>query len=66
MITKFKDLTNQNKVIEFSNLDDTLLIFMSDFDPNLFASIGIEITLSKYDLFELIGQLLRIQSIIKK
>jgi len=61
MITKFKTLSDYNAFIEVSNDNDYLRISINDEDHGIN-----EVLLSEKDLFNLIGQLLRIQSEIRK
>ena len=62
MITKFEDL-KQNTFLEFrKSKDKTLLVEISDRE----SAEGFSARLTEQDLFSLIGQLLRIQSEIKK
>lgn len=62
MITKFESIVNDRDVIEFKRVGENLHIhgFIRD-DESVF-----EHWMSKDDLFDLIGQLLRIQSEIRK
>ena len=62
MITKFKDRVNLFSTIEFSREEKNLTITLKEKD----FENPIKITLSSQDLFDLIGQLLRIQADIKK
>lgn len=61
MITKFNCQENYNS-IEFKREVDTLIISISEYETDSFF----DVTLSEQDLFSLIGQLLRIQSEIRK
>jgi len=61
MITKFKTRHDEKTTLEFSKEDEYLRVIIED------DNIGInEVFLSEKDLFSLIGQLLRIQSEIRK
>lgn len=60
MITKFNDY-EEHTSLEFSREGNTLIVKISNFEYEEFSN-----RLSEDDLFSLIGQLLRIQSEIKK
>lgn len=61
MITKFNCKENYNS-IEFKRDVDVLLVEISEYETDL----CLDITLTESDLFDLIGQLLRVQSEIRK
>ena len=61
MITKFNCKENFNS-IEFKREVDVLLVEISEYETDL----CLDITLTESDLFDLIGQLLRVQSEIRK
>lgn len=61
MITKFNCKENYNS-IEFKREVDVLLVEISEYETDL----CLDITLTESDLFDLIGQLLRVQSEIRK
>ncbi len=61
MITKFICKESLNS-IEFKREVNTLIISISEYETDDY----IDVTLSEQDLFSLIGQLLRIQSEIRK
>lgn len=64
MITKFKTLNNDSTSIEFKREEKNILISIekNDFEPLEYLDVKI----SEENLFSLIGQLLRLQSEIKK
>jgi len=62
MITKFNCEQTHNS-IEFSREVDNVLITITEFD---LQSEYLDVTLTKENLFSLIGQLLRIQAEIKE
>jgi hypothetical protein len=64
MITKFNDCDSGASSIEFKRENDTVIIEITE-DFSLPLDVY-SVTLSEDDLFMLIGQLLRIQSEIKK
>ncbi len=61
MITKFNCKENYNS-IEFKREVDTLIISISEYETDSYF----DVTLTEQDLFSLIGQLLRVQSEIRK
>lgn len=65
MITKFISRAEDECEIQFLIIEDMLKIEIEHFNPYC-PQEKHEVELSKEDLFELIGQLLRIQSKLKK
>jgi len=61
MITKFNCKENYNS-IEFKREVDALIISISEYETDSYF----DVTLTEQDLFSLIGQLLRVQSEIRK
>lgn len=60
MITKFHDYQDESTSIEFIPKQQTLTIVTDN------GGVTMQITITEQDLFNLIGQLLRIQSDIRK
>lgn len=65
MITKFISRGSEHCEIEFLKTENTLTIEIEHKNPYCLQELH-EVELSKEDLFDLIGQLLRIQSEFKK
>ena len=64
MITKFKTLNNDSTSIEFKREEKNILISI---EKNDFGALEyLDVKISEENLFSLIGQLLRLQSEIKK
>lgn len=65
MITKFRSLKSDNINIEFQKVQNNILISVEEQVPECDLNY-LDVTLSEENLFDLIGQLLRLQSEIKK